>query len=506
MPGITEAGSARAIGWRLFLTCWLVFVLHFATDIVREHYLAFTLAEDFSFRADKYEGLHVDLFEMPGRGVFINNNPGVSMLAAIPYALARPAIDLVTAAELRRRAASGAAASAVYDDPRPRRVEFYRRVRARGLDVRFGLAAAVIQALFMAPLSAAAAVVMFRVWLAAGLPTATALLVALLYAFGTPIFFRTAFLNQNLLIAHLTLFGFVLLKRPGGMPAWREGTRYLLAGAAGGLAVLADYSGLIVLVALFAYGFARADATRPDGGRRTDRAWRFALGAAGPLLLLFFYQWKCFGSPWLPAQMYIAPREWVTEQGLAGVTLPRPHLLWMLLFDSRFGLFVSCPLLALAVPGTIKVWRRRAPLLDRADALFLAAGAAALVLFFSGVQYTVTEWVTGIRYLVPAVPLLFLLVVPVLAQARWRVLLLVTLVAVGQAWCMSMAREIYVLDSIARVAFTGFQLPWMNVLVKMAPQYMPSMAQGASPLPIFTAAGVLVYVLWLPAKRPWLPR
>jgi len=68
---------------KLFVTCWLVFVLHFATDIVREHYLAFSLAEDQSFSVEKYLGLHVDIFAVPGRGAFISNNPGVSMAAAI---------------------------------------------------------------------------------------------------------------------------------------------------------------------------------------------------------------------------------------------------------------------------------------------------------------------------------------------------------------------------------------------------------------------------------------
>ena len=55
---------------KLFLTCWLVFVLHFATDIVREHYLAFSLAEDYSFRMDKYYGLNVDIVDTPGHADF----------------------------------------------------------------------------------------------------------------------------------------------------------------------------------------------------------------------------------------------------------------------------------------------------------------------------------------------------------------------------------------------------------------------------------------------------
>src|SRR5947208_787560 len=83
---------------RLFFTCWLVFVLHFSTDVVREHYLAFSIAEDYSFRVDKYLDLNPDLFETPGRGAHIGANPGMSMLAAIPYWVFRPAIARVVTA------------------------------------------------------------------------------------------------------------------------------------------------------------------------------------------------------------------------------------------------------------------------------------------------------------------------------------------------------------------------------------------------------------------------
>src|SRR5437773_1315345 len=144
---------------RLFATCWLVFVLHFATDIVREHYLSFSLAEDYSFAMDKYLGFHVDIFDTPGHGAHIGNNPGVSMLGAIPYWICRPVIDRIVTAVNARRAAAAVPDRAIYNDPRPRRVEFYQKVREQGLDIRFGLAAGVIQALFMAPLSALSAVI-----------------------------------------------------------------------------------------------------------------------------------------------------------------------------------------------------------------------------------------------------------------------------------------------------------------------------------------------------------
>jgi hypothetical protein len=48
---------ARSIAWRLFLTSWLVYALHVATDVVREHYPALALGDHLSFRLDEYGGL-----------------------------------------------------------------------------------------------------------------------------------------------------------------------------------------------------------------------------------------------------------------------------------------------------------------------------------------------------------------------------------------------------------------------------------------------------------------
>ncbi|HEX6065412.1 MAG TPA: hypothetical protein VFZ04_14375, partial [Longimicrobiales bacterium] len=119
-------GSRRrmmdSVAWRLFFTVWLIYTFHFASDVVRETYLAITLAEDASIRVDEYMGLHPDLFQLEGRGAFINNNPGASIMGAVPYAIARPAFELLY------RWKPGLIApkpDATYDDPRPNRNKFF---------------------------------------------------------------------------------------------------------------------------------------------------------------------------------------------------------------------------------------------------------------------------------------------------------------------------------------------------------------------------------------------
>ena len=68
--------------------------------------------------------MHPDLFEKLGYGWHINNNPGVSMVAAIPYALARPVIDKVVAAVNQKRAKSGLQNPPNYNSPLPMRKNF----------------------------------------------------------------------------------------------------------------------------------------------------------------------------------------------------------------------------------------------------------------------------------------------------------------------------------------------------------------------------------------------
>jgi hypothetical protein len=104
---VTQLDRRREI--LLFVTCWIVYGAHFATNVVREHYPAFSLAERGTLRVDPYVGLHDDIFVIEGRGAFINNNPGASMIGAVPYALVRPLVDAVVERVAAARRAHGGA-------------------------------------------------------------------------------------------------------------------------------------------------------------------------------------------------------------------------------------------------------------------------------------------------------------------------------------------------------------------------------------------------------------
>jgi len=489
-PTPRRQGGGRGIALRIFATVWLLYALHFASDVVRETYLALSLGERGSIRVDEYLGLHPDLFGIPGRGAYIDNNPGASMLGALPYAVASPFIDalLRLKPELARPKPPAA-----YADPRPNRSRFMNEARARGLDIKLGLAAGVMQVGLMAPLGALAAVAVFLFLRRRLRSERRALWLALLYAFATPVFFRSGYLNQNAIVAHCVLFAYMLAVGAEPRPAGVEPRAGALFGVGFlmGLAVLCDYSGVPLLLA-FAAWLAWRGAAAAGARGMLRAAWLFSLGAAGPIALLLGYQWAAFGNPIFPAQHYM-PATSLSVHGWNGFAGPIPELLWRNLLDARYGLFAFSPMLLAALA---------APLLRRGEGgptgaeLALAFGAsAALYLFSSSVQFALLQWNTGVRYMVPAAPLLFLALVPVLLRLpRWALWTLV-LPTIAISWSVAMARE-SVPVSLALVFLRGFQLPWLEVLRKTASGYLPFLAGGTSPIPIFCFTGAVIWLIW----------
>lgn len=486
------AGSYRV---RIFLTCWIIFVLHFATDFVREHYLVLSIGDSFSFRLDGFEELHPDIFVTENHGTHHGANPGASMIAAVPYLVFKPLIDAIDTRVQQRRAAAGGALTAVYNDPRPMRVEFFRQVRERGLDIRFGLTGMVTQVFCMAPLSALGAVVIFSVFVWLGLSHRLSTWLALLYAVGTPVLFRTAFLNQNLMLGLFALFAFVLLWRPSADVRLDIRSRYAIAGLLGGLCLLCDYSGAVPLALIGVYGLVRrADEVGLARGF-SDSLW-YAAGAVLPVCILLFYQYQSFGNPFYPPQHYMPPVEWI-EIGYQGVGGPQLELLAMLWFDHRFGLFFVAPVFLLALFAPLLHYKG-GNVVPLRETLFILAIFLAVSVFFSSVQYTRLQWNTGIRYLMAIVPLLFIPAAAVFVRLPRLLAYPLAVVFVALSWVQAMVRsEPALLDKLMHVFLEGFQLPWLGTLSRMAVQYVPFLeGQQASALPFMALAGALIYGIW----------
>ena len=493
---MSAAGTYGGVSWRLFLTVWLVYSVFATTNVVRETYLAIALGTNASVRVDPYLGLHPDLFEIPGRGSFINGNPGASIVGALPYAvLVRPAIAL--AVRLRPEIAQPKP-PATYDDPRPNRTRFMNAARERGLDVVLGLAALGTGVTVMAPLGALAALLMFLFLRERLEDPSRALAYALVFAFATPTLFRAAFLNHNAIVAHLVLAACVLKLgvKPQRGPVATGLPVLAVLGLLLGFAIVCDYSG-IPLAIVFGL-WILIDGWRRGGYSAALRDGAvYSAGAAISLSLLLAYQWVAFGDPIWPAQRYMPPTE-LSSRGVIGFTLPSPELIWRLLFDLRYGLLAFGPVLvaAFATPFVRKSPRWRP---WPAEFRWMYVAFVALLLFISANQFAYLQWNTGVRYMVPAVPLLFILGVPVLEAmprvARWSLVTISLLITLA----VSMTRE-DIPSALRLIASEGPTLPVLIVLRKMSSGYdvtLPPWTFGVIAL-VITA---LLLVLWRPVWR-----
>lgn len=486
--------STRGTAIRLFLTCWLVFTVHFATNTVREIYPALSFGDHLSFDVSEYAGLHPDIFTIEERGAFINNNPGASIMGAIPYTLMRPVTDRIIGKIQQTRRANPQTESVKFDTIYPMAQEFYQKSKEKGFDVKFGFAAAEMQALVMSPLSALSVVVMFWVLSALTKNQKASIWLSLLYAFATPVFYRTAQLNQNLLVAHFTFFAFVLLRR-----FWSKEKKpfYFLAGLCAGWTVVLDYSGLVAVAVLSGYALSRW-LSFPKTKREVFDLAKFAAGAAIGTAVLMFYQYSSFGNPIFPAQSYMPPANF-TEIGYRGFSFPQFDLLFETAFSSSYGLFTSAPLLLSAFFAP--VWlRKKSRLLEGRELVFMVVFTGLFFIFCAANQYGRMQFNSGVRHIVPVVPFVFLLAANVLLKLPRIVAVLIGIFATYWSWCLAMYRDVEqgfgVFEAVKHITLEGFRLPWLTTLERMG------YVQNASAIPIFLLCACIICAFWFTGKQP----
>ena len=218
----------------------------------------------------------------------------------------------------------------------------------------------------------------------------------------------------------------------------------------------------------------------------------FAAGALASIALLLAYQWAAFGHPLWPAQRYMPPTEF-SARGWLGFTMPTGELLAGNLVDPRYGLFAFCPLLvaALAAPF-VRRHGKWAP--SRSEMAWIGASFVALLVFSSATQFANLQWNTGVRYMVPAVPLLFVAAIPVLAAMHRLPRAALVAVSGAVVLAVTMTREDIPM-ALRMVVEDGPTLPILIVLEKMQSGY------GIG-LPWFTfwlialAIGALLAAVW----------
>lgn len=456
---------------RLFFSAWLVYAINWAPFVVREHLPAMRLAESGTLDVSPFLGWSDDVFAGPRGGAFINNNPGASLLGAIPLVVARPLLAFAARQPDPPQLSWAREPVSSIESSQPRRQWYF-----------WGIAF-FTAAFLMAPVSALSISTFGAALWRAGIPRNPAIAAALFLGFATPFFLRTGYLNHNLLVAHCGLFAAVMLWNDGRRPG---SGRAAAAGFLSGYAVVCDFTGVLVVAVLGAYAWLRGGDEGEGMRGRIRTAAFYCVGGAPTAVMLALYQRWAFGDPVHPSQHFMTAIE-QTSHGYRGFTLPSLEIASINFFNPTFGLFAVCPVLALAFAAPfVRRVRFRMPGREMAVAF---AYVTAFVVFCASNQYSTLQGSTGIRYLVPIIPALALLTLQVAQALPRSIQRLLFVLAVSMAALPAITHDPLIF--FLRDPF-DLQISWVRRLAEHGVFARPIVTS----LALFAAVGVAVTAIW----------
>jgi len=490
---------------RIFIVSWIIFTIHFATNVVREHYPAFSLVEHGTLKVDRYQGFHSDIFVHTDGHSYINNNVAASALAAIPLYIFDPILDVLERYEKGKIEREGVPET-VYRTRHTNSRMLLESAQKNGLSLRFGGATVVTSVFLMAPLSALIMVLMFHILSKRGLRRKQAIWLTFLFGFGTPVFFRTGVLNHNMLLMYATFMAFYLIWVRPEMDFPVSVRHRLLAGCLCGLGLALDYSGIIPLVVLYGYlVINRLHTTSIKTSMKESVP--FILGTIPPVLLLLYSQWSMFGNPFLPAQFWmpdvthyaVSIQNPYSNQGFRGFTWPTLQTYYRNLFDPSYGMYVYGPILVMGLIPS-RIYNRGTLILPRRERTLVVIYLFLFLTFCAANQYSRVQFNSGFRYMIPLVPLIYLAVCDHLVRISRRWLIILVAPILFHSWVISMVRE-PVPESWRRVLTEGLQLPWLNVLQATSPENHPILGSPLLPVVIISLTLFLAFIFWKLGER-----
>jgi hypothetical protein len=170
-------------------------------------------------------------------------------------------------------------------------------------------------------------------------------------------------------------------------------TGRFVAGAVTGLAGLTEYQVIISCFFIMLYVFY-------TDRKSKSRICAFMLGAAPFAILLFAYNWLAFGGPFALSYDFLTTHAMQVQhnQGIGGVTYPKPEAVRGVLFSLHRGILFTSPLFILVPYGLLQMGRKKQ------KALSLLIGGIFFVYLFFVLSADVWHgaWSFGLRLLVPA--------------------------------------------------------------------------------------------------------
>ena len=381
----------RAVPGLLFALVWLSCgwfgSWEFNPNNSTRMFAAISLAEQRDATIDEFAALTIDKAQF-GAHTYLDKAPGMTLLAT-PIVAAVDAATGQGAQHLRKQ---------IWDPDLAR----YMRLRLR-------LATILISGL----LTAIAAVALWS--LARDLTGSddAALFAALGYALGTPIWGWSTTLFGHAPVAALWTIAIWAIWR--GTSARASPRHALIAGAALGWAVVIEYQAVIggSIIGFWALGRLRGQA-----GAIRATGWAIAGGLTAAVALIG-YNLLAFRTIFRLGYQGVVGFDGM-QQGLFGLTFPKPDILFEILLGPRRGLIWVAPVLILAPKGLLILGRS-----DRSMARMLTAVIIVELMINASYVYWNGGYSTGPRHSLPAIPMLALALAPLwisLEHARARVL------------------------------------------------------------------------------------
>jgi hypothetical protein len=192
-----------------------------------------------------------------------------------------------------------------------------------------------------------------------------------------------------------------------------------LAGLCAGLAAITNYIAAVGVIFLGLY-LLLARSRRAPGFHPSAFHWRgslfYSLGVLGPFLLICWYGWVCFGSPFKLNTDFQNPLFKDPRGAFLGMfAMPSAYVAALITVTPFRGLFFLSPVLIMSIYGLV-VWLREKTYAAEARLCLAMFGFFFLVnASFNGYH---GGFGAGPRYLIPALP--FLALPLVVAFTRWR--------------------------------------------------------------------------------------
>jgi hypothetical protein len=228
------------------------------------------------------------------------------------------------------------------------------------------------------------------------------IITSLIFAFATFAFPHSVTLYSNVFSQFFVIFATYFLINKQQI----ENTivRVFLSGIGMGFLITLDYPNLLLIVPMLVYLLS---------SKNRRLIWVFLIPVGLFVAILAWYQFVCFGSPFVTTYTYAVTHSDVTT----GFNNPLQRGLMGLLITPRRGLFLYSPILLFGLYGLVKMLQNKS---ERKEALLFISLFLILLIFFALQKYS-SGWIFGSRRLTPVLPLFVLFTGKVLTIPKDKV-------------------------------------------------------------------------------------